>query len=270
MQEKNGLIPPKEDFYNELKELLKDNAKWIEQVKMSLELLAHLYDSFLKIENKYDTSLKECEKIALEVKEKYAQITALSVKIGEDFLEFSKETRGLLESMSLKESAVLQALEKVEHLAHEMEVYFTEIENFKVKLELFKEEMAEFNDTFNAQKSEVLQSLEDFKREFAEDKIRLEKMINDASADLTGFRTQILLEKTELEKRLESAKQDFTKLTQNATNELLAKKEELKTELEGLAERHFGGLWAHIFDIERVLMEKGVVSLGEAVLLPEN
>ncbi|EOK4571815.1 hypothetical protein ACM6N0_001847, partial [Campylobacter upsaliensis] len=108
------------------------------------------------------------------------------------------------------------------------EVYFTEIENFKVKLELFKEEMAEFNDTFNAQKSEVLQSIEDFKREFAQDKIRLEKMINDASADLTGFRTQILLE---------------------------------KTELEGLAGRHFGGLWAHIFDIERVLMEKGVVSL---------
>ncbi|ENO3522703.1 hypothetical protein ACBE48_001841, partial [Campylobacter upsaliensis] len=108
---------------------------------------------------------------------------------------------------------------------------------------------------------------EDFKREFAEDKIRLEKMINDASADLTGFRTQILLEKTELEKRLESAKQDFTNLTQNATNELLAKKEELKTELEGLAERHFGGLWAHIFDIERVLMEKGVVNLGEAAIL---
>ncbi|WP_270971885.1 hypothetical protein [Campylobacter upsaliensis] len=230
MQEKNGLIPPKEDFYNELKELLKDNAKWVEQVKMSLELLAHLYDSFLKIENKYDTSLKECEKIALEVKEKYAQITALSVKIGEDFLEFSQQTRGLLESMSLKESAVLQALEKVEHLAHEMEVYFTEIENFKVKLELFKEEMAEFNDTFNAQKSEVLQSIEDFKREFAQDKIRLEKMINDASADLTGFRTQILLE---------------------------------KTELEGLAGRHFGELYAHIFNIEKLLMEKGVVSLEQ-------
>ena len=48
------------------------------------------------------------------------------------------------------------------------------------------------------------------------------------------------------------------------------KKEELKTELEGLAERHFGGLWAHIFDIERVLMEKGVVNLGEAVVLPKN
>ena len=109
MSEKE-LIPPKEDFYNELKELLKDNAKWVEQVKMSLAVLTHLYDSFLKIENKYDTSLKECAKIASQVREEYLKIEALSVKIGEDILEFSKEARGLLENMSLKESAVLNAL----------------------------------------------------------------------------------------------------------------------------------------------------------------
>ena len=240
MSEKE-LIPPKEDFYNELKELLKDNAKWVEQVKMSLAVLTHLYDSFLKIENKYDTSLKECEKIASQVREEYLKIEALSVKLGEDILEFSREARGLLENMSLKESAVLEALEKCEHLAHEIEVYFSEIENFRIKIELFKEEMAEFNDTFNAKKSEVYKSIEDFKGEFARDKAKLEKMINDANADLTVFRTEITLEK----------------------NEFLSKKEEAKLELENLARRHFGGIYAHIFDIERVLMEKGVVSLGE-------
>lgn len=243
MSEKE-LIPPKEDFYNELKELLKDNAKWVEQVKMSLAVLTHLYDSFLKIENKYDTSLKECEKIASQVREEYLKIEALSVKLGEDILEFSREARELLENMNLKESAVLEALEKCEHLAHEIEVYFSEIENFRIKIELFKEEMAEFNDTFNTQKSEVYQSIEDFKGEFARDKAKLEKMINDANADLTGFRTEIALEK----------------------NELLSKKEEAKLELENLARRHFGGIYAHIFDIERVLMEKGVVSLEEKPL----
>lgn len=243
MSEKE-LIPPKEDFYNELKELLKDNAKWVEQVKMSLAVLTHLYDSFLKIENKYDTSLKECEKIASQVREEYLKIEALSVKLGEDILEFSREARELLENMSLKESAVLEALEKCEHLAHEIEVYFSEIENFRIKLELFKEEMAEFNAAFNAQKSEVYQSIEDFKEEFALDKAKLEKMINDANADLTGFRTEIAL----------------------AKNELLSKKEEAKLELENLARRHFGGIYAHIFDIERVLMEKGVVSLEEKPL----
>lgn len=243
MSEKE-LIPPKEDFYNELKELLKDNAKWVEQVKMSLAVLTHLYDSFLKIENKYDTSLKECEKIASQVREEYLKIEALSVKLGEDILEFSREARELLESMSLKESAVLEALEKCEHLAHEIEVYFSEIENFRIKIELFKEEMAEFNAAFNAQKSEVYQSIENFKGEFAQDKAKLEKMINDANADLTGFRTEITLEK----------------------NEFLSKKEEAKLELENLARRHFGGVYAHIFDIERVLMEKGVVSLEEKPL----
>ena len=192
MSEKE-LIPPKEDFYNELKELLKDNAKWVEQVKMSLAVLTHLYESFLKIESKYDTSLKECEKIASQVREEYLKIEALSVKLGEDILEFSREARELLENMSLKESAVLEALEKCEHLAHEIEVYFSEIENFRIKLELFKEEMAEFNAAFNAQKSEVYQSIEDFKGEFARDKAKLEKMINDANADLTGFRTEITL-----------------------------------------------------------------------------
>lgn len=243
MQE-NELIPPKEDFYNELKELLKDNAKWVEQVKMSLAVLAHLYDSFLKIENKYDTSLKACAKIASQVREEYLKIEALSVKLGQDILKFSEEARGLLENMSLKESAVLEALEKCEHLAHEVEVYFSEIENFRIKLELFKEEMAEFNEAFNAQKSEVYQRIEDFKSEFAQDKARLEKIINDANADLTAFRTEIALEK----------------------KELLSKKEEVKQELESLAKRHFGAIYAHIFDIERVLMEKGVVNLEEKPL----
>lgn len=243
MSEKE-LIPPKEDFYNELKELLKDNAKWVEQVKMSLAVLTHLYDSFLKIESKYDTSLKECEKIASQVREEYLKIEALSVKLGQDILEFSREARELLENMSLKESAVLEALEKCEHLAHEIEVYFSEIENFRIKLELFKEEMAEFNAAFNTQKSEVYQSIEDFKQEFAQDKAKLEKMINDANADLTGFRTEIALEK----------------------KELLSKKEEVKQELESLAQRHFSGIYAHIFDIERVLMEKGVVSLEQQPL----
>lgn len=243
MSEKE-LIPPKEDFYNELKELLKDNAKWVEQVKMSLAVLTHLYDSFLKIENKYDTSLKECEKIASQVREEYLKIEALSVKLGQDILEFSREARELLENMSLKESAVLEALEKCEHLAHEIEVYFSEIENFRIKLELFKEEMAEFNEAFNAQKSEVYKSIEDFKEEFALDKARLEKIINDANADLTAFRTEIALEK----------------------NELLNKKEEVKLELESLARGHFSGIWAHIFDIERVLMEKGVVNLEQQPL----
>lgn len=243
MSEKE-LIPPKEDFYNELKELLKDNAKWVEQVKMSLAVLTHLYDSFLKIESKYDTSLKECAKIASQVREEYLKIEALSVKLGQDILEFSREARELLENMSLKESAVLEALEKCEHLAHEIEVYFSEIENFRIKLELFKEEMAEFNAAFNAQKSEVYQSIEDFKGEFALDKAKLEKMINDANADLTGFRTEITL----------------------AKNELLSKKEEAKLELENLARRHFGGIYAHIFDIERVLMEKGVVNLEQQPL----
>lgn len=243
MQE-NELIPPKEDFYNELKELLKDNAKWVEQVKMSLAVLTHLYDSFLKIENKYDTSLKECAKIASQVREEYLKIEALSVKIGEDILEFSREARELLESMSLKESAVLEALEKCEHLAHEVEVYFSEIENFRIKLELFKEEMAEFNEAFNAQKSEVYKNIEDFKEEFAQDKARLEKIINDANADLTAFRTEIALEK----------------------KELLSKKEEVKLELESLAKSHFGAIYTHIFDIERVLMEKGVVNLEQQPL----
>lgn len=243
MQEEQ-LIPPKEDFYNELKELLKDNAKWVEQVKMSLAVLTHLYDSFLKIESKYDTSLKECAKIASQVREEYLKIEVLSVKLGQDILEFSREARELLENMSLKESAVLEALEKCEHLAHEIEVYFSEIENFRIKLELFKEEMAEFNAAFNAQKSEVYQRIEDFKSEFAQDKAKLGKMINDANADLTAFRTEITL----------------------AKNELLSKKEEVKQELESLAQRHFSGIYAHIFDIERVLMEKGVVNLEQQPL----
>ena len=243
MSEKE-LIPPKEDFYNELKELLRDNAKWVEQVKMSLAVLAHLYDSFLKIENKYNTSLKECAKIASQIREEYLKIEALSVKIGEDILEFSREAKGLLENMSLKESAVLEALEKCEHLAHEIEVYFSEIENFRIKLELFKEEMAEFNEAFNAQKSEVYKAIEDFKEEFARDKARLEKMISDANADFTGFRTEIAL----------------------AKKELLSKKEEAKLELENLAKRQFGALYAHVFDLERVLMKKGVVSLEEKPL----
>ncbi|MCA5589855.1 hypothetical protein LA342_08795 [Campylobacter upsaliensis] len=51
----------------------------------------------------------------------------------------------------------------MEHLAHEMEVYFSEIENFKVKLELFKEEMASLTTLLTRKKAKFCKALRTFK-----------------------------------------------------------------------------------------------------------
>ena len=264
----NDLIPPKEDFYKDLYELLKDNAKWVEQVKMSLLVLTHLYESFEKIELSYSTSLKECKKYAEQVKEDYERIKALSEAINNHYKELQIKAEEFENRINEQEQRITGIKEDCEYLKHEMEVYYTEIENFRVKIEIFKEE-------FSEKEQELLRTLEDFKQELQAKKADLEKLINDANADLNGFKSQIALEKTAFETLANETKNEISTFK----TELSTKKEEILQEIENkgaeqkdflkdFAKDNLGSLYAHIFSIERVLLEKGVVNLGEMQPLP--
>lgn len=266
------LIPPKEDFYAELKKLLNDNAKWVEQVKMSLLVVSHLYDSFCKIEKGYETSLRECREISAEVKEKYEQIKALKEAIEEHYKELQEKAADFEERIEAQAEKVEGIREDCEYLKHEVDVYYTEIENFRVKLEFFKED-------FTKKESELNERLENFNNEFSQKKTALEKLISDASDDLNALRTQANLDKTslkslvaelkvEIEQTKESAKGELEALKSDALDEMREKAEEQKTNLENFAEKNLGTLYAHIFGLERVLMEKGVINLGDIEPLP--
>ena len=124
---REGLTPSKEDFYNELKELLKDNTKWVEQVKMSLELLVHLYDSFLKIENKYDTSLEEVGEIASQIRQEGLKIEALNVEIGEDF----EEVRGILQNAERIKDEISEAENNVANDKDNVRAFMQRVEDLK-------------------------------------------------------------------------------------------------------------------------------------------
>lgn len=269
-----SLIPSKADFYKELRELLKDNAKWVEQVKMSLLIISHLYESFLKIEGSYDLSLKECKKAAEFVKEKYEQIKQIEQEINAHYELLKEKAAEFEERIQAQAEKVEGIREDCEYLKHEIDVYYTEIENFRVKLELFKGE-------FDEKQKALLKTIADFNAEFAEKKGALERLIADANADLNALRTQANLDKEALKTTAQEAQQNINNtkdaakaeietLRSDILDEMRDKAQEQKENLESFAENHLGTLYAHIFSIERVLLDKGVVSLGEMMPLREQ
>lgn len=248
----------KEDFVKELYTLLKDNAKWVEQVKMSLFVVSHLYEAFVKIEGSYDTSLKECKKYADEVKTTFEKCREIEGKINEHYKELQEKAADF-EARIETQAGEIEALHKdCGYIKHEIEVYYTEIENFKIKLELFKEE-------FTQKEQELLKELESFKSEFEANKTELLSLINQANDDLLAFKAQVNIEKEAFNTQAEAKKEELDTLLEGKKEEIL---EELKNSDLTQNKETLEGIYAHLFSIERVLIEKGVVNLGEVTTLP--
>ena len=210
---REGLTPSKEDFYNELKELLKDNTKWVEQVKMSLELLVHLYDSFLKIENKYDTSLEEVGEIASQIRQEGLKIEALNVEIGEDF----EEVRGILQNaerikdeISEAENNVANDKDNVRAFMQRVEDLKSEFEEINTKLEEANTLNTEFVTLYGEKKAEITHTLEGARTE-------LEGYVNTARTEINAAnealnRTDLESQKQQITSEINAANEYWTRL----------------------------------------------------------
>ncbi len=250
---REGLTPSKEDFYNELKELLKDNTKWVEQVKMSLELLVHLYDSFLKIENKYDTSLEEVGEIASQIRQEGLKIEALNVEIGEDF----EEVRGILQNaerikdeISEAENNVANDKDNVRAFMQRVEDLKSEFEEINTKLEEANTLNTEFVTLYGEKKAEITHTLEGARTE-------LEGYVNTARTEINAAnealnRTDLESQKQQITSEINAVKQQI--LTEiNAANEALnrtdleSQKQQITSEINA-ANEYWTRLFKYILD----------------------
>ncbi|MDL0102560.1 hypothetical protein [Campylobacter felis] len=236
---REGLTPSKEDFYNELKELLKDNTKWVEQVKMSLELLVHLYDSFLKIENKYDTSLEEVGRIASQIRQEGLKIEALSVKMGEDFLELQEEARGILQNVGRIKDEITQAENNVANDKDDVRTFMQRVEALKSELSgtvtrLEGANIAEFVTLYGEKKAEITHTLEVARTQ-------LEGYVNTNRTNLESQKEEILaeinrvkgeLDRTDLESQKEQITSEINAVKQQILTEINAAKEEARAQLD--------------------------------------
>ncbi|MDL0114412.1 hypothetical protein NYG88_03830 [Campylobacter felis] len=228
------LTPSKEDFYNELKELLKDNTKWVEQVKMSLELLVHLYDSFLKIENKYDTSLEEVGEIASQTRQEGLKIEALNVKMGEDFLELQEEASGILQNVERLKDELIELENNVANdkddtraLIQRGEALKSEFEEINTKLEEANTLNAEFVTLYGEKKAEITHTLEVARTQ-------LEGYVNTNRTNLESQKEQILTEinRAKGEARAQLNSTDLNSQKDEILAEINRVKEELKKRIE--------------------------------------
>ena len=143
----------------ELQEALKDNSKWLEQVKMSLTIAAQLYASFQEVEKDYKDNLAKCEEQANKCTDTYQELEKQKEAFNQHLAELESKALEFGKHMESLKDKVEEWHGDSEYLAHEMEVYFTEMENFRIKTldlkDYLKTEEEKNKNAFNAYKDYV-------------------------------------------------------------------------------------------------------------------
>ena len=218
------------DFRKELKALLGDNTKWLEQVNLSLLAVSHMYESFLKLDEDYRLASKKCDTTLQAAGEHYQSIKAKARGIEANVAAFEHSAQALSERMSEKGARFEEILEDVEYLKHEIDVYYTEIEKFRAALEFSAENL-------DNKKDAILRQLHSFRAEISQSETSLRGLISQAEEDLNTKRAEFqALRSDSLDEFRNLAAQKAGEIT-NAKEEALVALEAKKTELlEGMTE----------------------------------
>ncbi|MDO4674896.1 hypothetical protein [Campylobacter sp.] len=218
------------DFRKELKALLGDNTKWLEQVNLSLLAVSHMYESFLKLDEDYRLASKKCDTTLQAVVEHYQNIKAKARDVEANVAAFEHSAQALSERMSEKSARFEEILEDVEYLKHEIDVYYTEIEKFRAQLEFSAEDL-------DNKKDAILSQLQAFRAEISQSETSLRGLISQAEEDLNTKRAEFqALRSDSLDEFRDLATQKAGEIT-SAKNEALDALEAKKNELlEGMTE----------------------------------
>ncbi len=218
------------DFRKELKALLGDNTKWLEQVNLSLLAVSHMYESFLKLDEDYRLASKKFDTTLQAVVEHYQNIKAKARDIEVNVAAFEHSAQVLSERVSEKSARFEDILEDVEYLKHEIDVYYTEIEKFRAALEFSAEDL-------DNKKDAILRQLQAFRAEISQSETSLRGLISQAEEDLNAKRAEFeALRSDSLDELRDLAAQkagEITSAKEEAIDALEAKKTEL---LEGMTE----------------------------------
>lgn len=235
-------------IYEELEELLNENSKWLEQVKMSLSITGQLYASFKAIENAYENNLLKCEEQAKKSLNTYEEFKAQKREF-EEFLKLaSTKANELKEHMEGLKDRVEDLHEESSYFKHEMDVYFTEIEKFRIQTlelkELLKDKEEEARRALRNFEILLLESKEELNeilenaRNVKELAVRLKEELNENHEEFMEFKQVALSEfqneKTQALNTLENTKN--TSLNELNTGKILALKALEDTKNQNLEE----------------------------------
>lgn len=251
------------ELLEKLEKALTDNTAWLEQVKLTLLSVYSLFKTHEGLKKGYEFVLKEANRLLEENRKVYNDTLALKESTAELNAEVKEAIAAHLELIKLKTAKMQEVLDSARDILNHITIIRDEIITAQNEIEHDKEAVRHFLERVEALRLELdgidarLERantlINKFETLYGEKKAEFTHELNEAIAQLEGFKSFVNLSKTQLNAQKEEI-----------LNELESTKESAKEELKEAVRNNMGALWKHIFNIESVLLEKGVVSLEDS------
>ncbi|MBS4407337.1 hypothetical protein [Campylobacter vulpis] len=248
------------ELLKKLENALDKNTAWLEQVKLTLLAVYGLFKTHESLKKGYEFVLSEANKILEDTRGVYNDTLALkesTAELNEDLKETIKAHLKLMELKSAKLEELVnnareimksverfrdEVIEAENNIAHDKE----QVKHFVARVEALKLEL----DSIDTRLERAATLIAKFETLYGEKKAEFTHTLNEAIAQFEGFKSFVDMTRADFESQKEQIKAEINEA-----------KEEAKEELKESVRNNLGAVWSHIFDIERLMLEKGLISL---------
>ena len=211
----------------ELQELLKDNSKWLEQVKMSLTIAAQLYASFQEVEKDYNENLQKCKDEADKCEQTYNQLETEKTAFSEKLTELTQKATEFNTHIEDLKTQMENLHTDSEKLNTQMQGYIGEAEKFNDKINDFKQYLQD-------EETKNKNTFDSYNQQMSEQGEKLKTLMEQATAlndSATALKTQIDTAKSEFDTKKTDALNALDTSKTQALSEIDTKKTESLTAL---------------------------------------
>ena len=204
----------------ELQELLKDNSKWLEQVKMSLTIAAQLYASFQEVEKDYNENLQKCKDEADKCEQTYNQLETEKTAFSEKLTELTQKATEFNTHIEDLKTQMENLHTDSEKLNTQMQGYIGEAEKFNDKINDFKQYLQD-------EETKNKNTFDSYNQQMSEQGEKLKTLMEQATAlndSATALKTQIDTAKSEFDTKKTDALKALNDNKTQALSEMDTKK----------------------------------------------
>ena len=204
----------------ELQELLKDNSKWLEQVKMSLTIAAQLYASFQEVEKDYNENLQKCKDEADKCEQTYNQLETEKTAFSEKLTELTQKATEFNTHIEDLKTQMENLHTDSEKLNTQMQGYIGEAEKFNDKINDFKQYLQD-------EETKNKNTFDSYNQQMSEQGEKLKTLMDQATAlndSANALKTQIDTAKSEFDTQKADALKALNDNKTQALSEMDTKK----------------------------------------------
>ena len=204
----------------ELQEALKDNSKWLEQVKMSLTIAAQLYASFQEVEKDYNENLQKCKDEADKCEQTYNQLETEKTAFSEKLTELTQKATEFNTHIEDLKTQMENLHTDSEKLNTQMQGYIGEAEKFNDKINDFKQYLQD-------EETKNKNTFDSYNQQMSEQGEKLKTLMEQATAlndSATALKTQIDTAKSEFDTKKTDALKALNDNKTQALSEMDTKK----------------------------------------------